>query len=114
MTTTQGSQLRPTQGPSNRYAIPLELHYKAISKHGPLYGSGQTRMVNIVFAPGDRLESGMIAEIASPGLFFWTIIFTCSWYSARLFLVYDVNVSAACDLIYLTQHLMRCRLADLT
>ena len=64
MTTTQGSQLRPTQGPSNRYAIPLELHYKAISKHGPLYGSGQTRMVNIVFAPGDRLESGMIAEIA--------------------------------------------------
>ena len=67
MTTTQGSQRRPTQTPPNRYAIPLQLRYKAISKHGPLYGSGQTRMVSskeIVFAPGDGLESGMIAEIA--------------------------------------------------
>jgi len=42
------------------------LHYKAISKHGPVYGFGQTWMISgrgIIFAPDDELELGMTAEI---------------------------------------------------
>ena len=67
MTTTQGPQHRtPIQGPPRWYPLPLQLHYKATSKHGPLYGFGQTRMMSsqaIIFASGDGLKRGMNAEI---------------------------------------------------
>ena len=56
-----------SQEPTRRYAIALQLHYKAKIKHGPLYGSGQSRMISskdIVFGPADGLEPGMKAEIA--------------------------------------------------
>jgi hypothetical protein len=56
-----------TQGPARRYAIPLKLRYEATSEHGTLYGFGQTRMMSskdIIFAPGDGLKPGMMAEIA--------------------------------------------------
>lgn len=65
---THGQQDRTTtQGPPHRYPVSLQLRYKATSKQGPVYGVGQTRMMSsqdIIFAPGDRLEPGMIAEIA--------------------------------------------------
>ena len=68
MITTQGLEHRTTTlGPPRWYPLSLQLRYKAISKHGPVYGFGQTRMMNskdIVFAPGDGLKRGMNAEIA--------------------------------------------------
>ena len=67
MTTTQGPQHRtPIQGPPRWYPLPLQLHYKATAKHGPLYGFGQTRMMSsqaIIFASGDGLKRGMSAAI---------------------------------------------------
>jgi hypothetical protein len=55
-----------SQEPTRRYAIALQLHYKAKIKHGPLYGSGQSRMISskdIIFDGGKGLEPGMNAEI---------------------------------------------------
>jgi hypothetical protein len=49
------------------YSVSLQLRYKATSTQGPVEGLGQTRMMSsqdIIFAPGDGLEPGMIAEIA--------------------------------------------------
>ena len=67
MTTIQGSQHRTAiPGPLRWYPIPLQLRYKATSKWGTVYGSGQSRMMSsqdIIFAPGDGLQPGMIAEI---------------------------------------------------
>ena len=51
---------------SDRYPVSLQLCYKAKSKLGLVLGFGQTRMMNsreIIFAPGDGLQPGMIAEI---------------------------------------------------
>ena len=69
-------KLRTTQKPQGRtatqrapcryYAIPLQLGYKATSKLGPLYGFGQIRVISskdIIFGPGDGLQTGMNAEI---------------------------------------------------
>jgi hypothetical protein len=53
--------------PPRWYPIALQLRYKATSKHGPLYGFGQTRMMSskdIIFGPSEGLKAGMIAEIA--------------------------------------------------
>ena len=50
-----------------RYPVSLPLRYKATSKHGSVYGFGQTRIMSskdIIFAPGDGLAPGMNAEIA--------------------------------------------------
>ena len=67
MITTHGPQRRTgIRAAPRRYSIPLQLHYKATSKVGPLYGFGQTTMMSsqeIIFAPGDGLESGMSAEV---------------------------------------------------
>ena len=67
MTTMQVPQHRTViQGPPHWYPIPLPLHYKAISKHGMVLGSGQTRMMSsrgIIFAAGDGLKPRMNAEI---------------------------------------------------
>jgi len=55
-----------SQEPTRRYAIALQLHYKAKIKHGLLYGSGQSRMISskdIIFDGGKGLEPGMNAEI---------------------------------------------------
>jgi hypothetical protein len=44
----------------------LQVHFKAISKHGPLHGFGQTRLMSskdIIFAASDGLKPGMNAEI---------------------------------------------------
>ena len=49
-----------------RYSVSLPLRYKATSKHGLVYGFGQTRMMSskdIIFAPGDGLAPGMNAQI---------------------------------------------------
>ena len=51
---------------SDRYPVSLQLHYKATSNLGLVLGFGQTRMMSsqdIIFAPGDGLQPGMIAEI---------------------------------------------------
>jgi hypothetical protein len=68
MTTTQGPQhWKATRAAPRRYPIPLQLHYKATSELGPLYGFSQIRAISskyIVFAPGDGLKPGMVAEIA--------------------------------------------------
>jgi len=56
-----------TQEPPHRYPISLQLRYKATSKHGLLYGLGQTRMMSskdIIFGGGNGLKPGMKAEIA--------------------------------------------------
>ena len=48
------------------YPVSLRLRYKATSNPGPVHYFGQTRMMSskdIVFAPGDGLQPGMIAEI---------------------------------------------------
>jgi hypothetical protein len=53
--------------PPRWYPIALQLRYKATSKHGPLYGFGQTRMMSskdIIFGPSEGLKAGMTAEIA--------------------------------------------------
>jgi hypothetical protein len=67
VTTTQGAQHWTTiQAPPRWYALSLQLHYKASSKQGPLYGYGQTSMMSsqgIIFASGDGLKPGMNAEI---------------------------------------------------
>jgi len=55
-----------TQEPPRRYPIPLQLRYTAQTKHGPLYGFGQSRMISskdIIFDGGKGLEPGMNAEI---------------------------------------------------
>ena len=55
-----------SQEPTRRYPIALPLRYKAKTKHGPLAGSGQTRMISskdIIFDGGNGLEPGMNAEI---------------------------------------------------
>ena len=55
------------QEPAHRYPIPLQLRYKAQTKHGPLYGFGQTTMMSsreIIFGGANELEAGMKAEIA--------------------------------------------------
>jgi hypothetical protein len=55
-----------SQEPTRRYPIALQLRYKAKTKHGPLAGSGQTRMISskdIIFDGGNGLEPGMNAEI---------------------------------------------------
>jgi len=65
MITVQGRQHR-TYKPPRSYTLQLQLHYKAISKQGPVYGFGQTRMMSgrdIILAPDDGLEPGMTAEI---------------------------------------------------
>ena len=65
MITVQGRQHR-TYKPPRWYALQLQLHYKAISKHGPAYGFGHTRMMSgrdIIFASDDELEPGMTAQI---------------------------------------------------
>ena len=67
MTTIQGPQHRTIHRPPSWYPIPLLLHYKATSKHGPVYGFGQARMMSsqdIIFAAGDGLKPGMEAQIA--------------------------------------------------
>jgi hypothetical protein len=59
--TTLGAQRRTIQGPPRWYPLALPLHYKATSKHGPLYGFGHTRMMSsraIIFASGDGLKAG--------------------------------------------------------
>jgi hypothetical protein len=51
---------------SDQYSVSLQLHYNATSKLGLVLGFGQTRMMSshdIIFAPGDGLQPGMIAEI---------------------------------------------------
>jgi hypothetical protein len=67
MTTTQGPQhWKATRAAPRRYPIPLQLHYKATSKLGPLYGFGQIRLISskhIIFGPSDGLQPGMKAEI---------------------------------------------------
>jgi len=67
VTTIQGSQHRTAiPGPLRWYPIPLQLRYKATSKWGTVYGSGQSRMMSsqdIIFASGGGLQPGMIAEI---------------------------------------------------
>jgi hypothetical protein len=53
--------------PCPYYSVSLQLRYKATSTLGPVEGLGQTRMMSsqdIIFAPADGLEPGMIAEIA--------------------------------------------------
>jgi hypothetical protein len=68
VTTIQGPQQRkPTQGPPQRYQIPLQLRYKATSNRGPVQGFGQTRMISsqdIIFTSGHGLEPGMETQIA--------------------------------------------------
>ena len=68
MTTTHASPHSTTiPAPPHWYSIQLQLRYKTTFKHGALYGSGQTRMMSskdIIFAPGDKLEPGMKAEVA--------------------------------------------------
>lgn len=52
-----------------QYPVSLRLNYKATSRKGPVQGFGKTRMMSskdIVFAPCDRLEAGMKAEIVLP------------------------------------------------
>jgi hypothetical protein len=65
--TTQGPQHRKAaRAAPRRYPIPLQLHYKATSELGPLYGFGQIRVISskhIIFGPGDGLQPGMKAEI---------------------------------------------------
>jgi hypothetical protein len=64
--TTQESRHRKTAWAARRYPIPLQLHYKATSKLGPLYGFGQIRLISskhIIFGPSDGLQPGMKAEI---------------------------------------------------
>jgi hypothetical protein len=67
VTTIQGPQHRAKpQGPPRRYPLPLQLHYKATSKLGPLYGFGQIRVISskdIIFGPGDGLQPGANVEI---------------------------------------------------
>jgi hypothetical protein len=49
-----------------RYPIALPLRYNVKTKHGPLSGFGQTRMMSsqdIIFDGGNGLEPGMNAEI---------------------------------------------------
>ena len=65
MITIQGRQRRTYKQP-RWYALQLQLHYKAISNHGSVYGFGQAKMISsrdIIFASGDGLEPGMNAEI---------------------------------------------------
>ena len=64
MITVQGRQHRTYKQP-RWYALQLQLHYKAISKHGPVYGFSHTGMSSqdIIFASGDGLKPGMDAEI---------------------------------------------------
>jgi hypothetical protein len=56
------------------YAVSLQLRCKVTSKRGPVQGFAQTRMMSskeIVFAPADGLEPGMMAEMVldwPPGL----------------------------------------------
>jgi len=67
VTTIQGPQHRTIPGPPHWYPIPLQLRYKATSKHGIVLGFGQTRMISsqdIIFAAGDELKPGMEAQIA--------------------------------------------------
>jgi hypothetical protein len=50
----------------DRYPVSLWLRYKVTSKRRPVQGFAQTRMMSskdIVFAPADGLEPGMMAEI---------------------------------------------------
>jgi hypothetical protein len=67
VTTNQASQHRTTiQGPPRWYRIPLQVHYRATCKQGPLRGFGQTRLMSskdIIFNPNDGLKPGMNAEI---------------------------------------------------
>src|SRR5215469_3506521 len=68
MTTTEGLQPQTTIEEQLRwYPISLQLRYKSISKPGSvLRGFGQTIVMSskeIVFAPGEGLQPGMIAEI---------------------------------------------------
>jgi hypothetical protein len=47
--------------------MPLQPRHKARSKLGTFHGFGQARMMSskdIIFAPGNRLNPGMKAEIA--------------------------------------------------
>ena len=68
MTTTQGPQHRATiRVAPGWYPVSLQLRYKTTSKHGPLYGFGETRMMSskdIIFGPSEGLKAGMGAEIA--------------------------------------------------
>jgi len=69
MTTTHGPQHRTTiPAPPHWYSIALQLRYRATSKHGPLHGFGETRLMSskdiIFFVPGDKLKPGMKAEVA--------------------------------------------------
>jgi len=67
VTTVQGPQHRRTiRGAPRQYEILLQLRYKATSKQGPLYGSGQSRLISsrdITFSPSDGLKPGMNADI---------------------------------------------------
>ena len=66
-TTQRPPQKTITRGPSRQYLIQFQLRYEATSKLGRVHGLGHTIMISsthIVFAPVDRLEPGMIAEIA--------------------------------------------------
>jgi hypothetical protein len=50
----------------DRYPVSLQLRYKVTSKRGSAQGFAQTRMMGsqeIVFAPADGLEPGMMGEI---------------------------------------------------
>ena len=67
MTTTQGPEHQTTSPTApSWYPITLQLRYKATSKHGPLYGFGQTSMMSskdIIFGPSEGLKPGMTAVI---------------------------------------------------
>ena len=67
MITTHGPQHRTgIRATPRRYPVALQLHYKATSTGGPLYGFGRTMMMSsqdMVFAAGDGLEPGMSAEV---------------------------------------------------
>jgi hypothetical protein len=65
-------QWTTSQEPPNGYPIRLQLHYRATSKMGPLYGFGQTTMMSsqeIIFTSDDGLSRGCRQRSRLLGLF---------------------------------------------
>ena len=95
-----------------RYPVSLPLRYKATSKHGPLNGFGETRLMSskdIIFAPGDKLKPGMKAEVAVA----WPLLLDGR---IRLQLVLEVTITGNQDGVaearILTYHFRTRRPAD--
>ena len=77
------------QRPKRRYAIPLQLRYKAISRNGTVHGFGRSTIISskeVIFEPGEGLEPGMKAEIAIA----WPVLLDGH---IRLQLVLDATIS---------------------